>query len=137
MKDKIESECIKLFGECPLSITDIAAGKSCGYSFDKFICEAARKYCLKTRHDFVDALYEWMQDNKPEISREEALKRNKYFKKAQGIIISGQHTMGFNSIINWLAFPDDNPEICFYLGYSHESELCSWARTYIKNKKTI
>lgn len=130
MVDKFERKCVELFGECPLDIHDIVAANS-GYSEKELILEAARKYYLREQHNFFEALCEWKNGNKLQISREEAEKRNRYFENAKMIVDEASSTI-VDSLVNWMAFPNDDPTICYYIGIPFDDELCVWAKQYNK-----
>lgn len=37
-----------------------------------------------------------------------------------------------DSLVNWMAFPNDDPTICYYIGVPFDDELCVWAEQYNK-----
>lgn len=126
-----EKKCMDLFGECPLNIQDITSGNLFGYSEVDLLYEAARKYYVKQRNNFSQALYDWKDGHKLEITHEQAKQMNKHYKNAQYIVDLRVDTSA-DSIVNWLYFPDDDPTICYYLGVSLDSPLILWARNYKK-----
>lgn len=131
MLNKLEQECIKLFGECPININDIQAGQSLGYSYNDYLKEAARKIKLKHQKHFSNAIYNWMKGEKINLTIDEAKIMNKHFQNAISLI----DNLIITTPVNWTAFPKDNPEITLYLGYPLDSEICQWASNYKKNKK--
>ena len=119
---------MELFGECPLTIQDIAFAEEPLY-------EAALSYYRKEQDNFLKALENWSKGNKLSITLEEARKRNQYYWNAQNIVASELMIDG-DSPVDWTAFPKDMPGICFYQGFPFDSELCVWAENYINNKKS-
>lgn len=131
MYDNVEKRCVELFGDCPLNMSDFLGAKTFGYSEEDLIFEAARKFYLNEEHNFSVALCDWMNGKKLNISREEAQKRNQYVRKARDFLI--MHDIYITTSINWESFPNDDPSICFYLGYPFDCELCKWAANYKKS----
>lgn len=131
MVDNFERKCVELFGDCPLDIYDIAVAKSFSYSEKDLILEAARKHYQREQHNFFEALCNWKNGNKLQISCEEAEKRNRYFNNAKMIVDEEFSTMA-DSPVNWMAFPNNDPTICYYIGVPVDDELCVWAEQYNK-----
>lgn len=131
---RFEEECNRLFGECPLNIHDIKAGNECCYSEQDFMKEAARKIYIKHQKDFSNELHNWMNGNKKDITEEEAAKLNKWYNNAVYILDDENVHVPFTPL-NWNAFPNDNPEIVFYIGYPLDCDLCQWASKYLDEKK--
>lgn len=129
MVDRIERKCIELFGYCPLNIYDIAAGKDFGYSETNLLYEAARKHYTSEQHNFYTALCDWKDGRKMQITKEEAEERNHYFNNAKAIIDEIVLTSA-DTPVNWMAFPNDDPTICYYIGLPLDDELCVWAEQY-------
>ena len=129
MLEKIERKCVELFGYCPLNIHDIAAGTAQGYTEKDFFYEAARKHYASEQHNFFTALNEWKDGRKMPITKEEAEKRNHYFNNAQAII-DEKDSVSMDTPVNWMAFPNDDPTICYYIGLPLDDELCVWAEQY-------
>ena len=114
---------------CPLNIHDIAVGKAFGYSETDLLYEAARKHYISEQHKFFTALCDWKDGKKIQITKEKADKRNRYFKKAQALV-DEKISLSADSPVNWMAFPNDDPTICYYIGLPLDDELCVWAEHY-------
>ena len=126
-----EMKCFELFGECPLDIHDIAVGKALDYSESDLIFEVAKKVYKKSQNEFYKAMCSWMDGNKPSITMEEAQKRNKYYRNAK-YIVDNKISTAVDSIVNWEAFPNDDPSIILYFGLPFDSDICLWAGQYKK-----
>ena len=129
MVEIFERKCVELFGKCPLNIHDIQAANSLGYSEEDLLFEAAKKHYLKEQRKFFEALYDWKDGNKLEISCEEAKKKNSYFYNAKMIVEKRVSTIT-DTIVNWMSFPNNDPTICHYMGLPLDHDLCVWASQY-------
>lgn len=124
---KVEKRCAELFGECQLNIHDIMAANSFNYSEEDLIYEAARIFWTREKNAFVNALHDWMNGNKPEITIEEAKQRNTYYKNARDIVAEKVSIVS-DTVVNWEHFPNDDHTVAFYIGLPIDDELVVWAR---------
>lgn len=129
MYSAVETKCTELFGECPLNLQDLMAARSFGYSEEDVMFEAAKKHYQNERNAFFNAIHAWKDGNKMSITYEEAKKRNERYKNAQRIVDERVAT-DMDSLINWQAFPEDDPTIVYYMGLPITDELCEWAQQY-------
>ena len=118
----IERECTHLFGYCPLNIQDLAAAKAFNYSKEKIISEAARMHYLSERNAFTNAVVNWYEGQKMEISQEEAKIRNERFNNALNFI----DTI-YDIPVNWMVFPIERRSIVLYIGLPLDDEMIKWA----------
>lgn len=129
MTGNFERKCVKLFGYCPLNIHDLVASKVFEYSETDLLYEAAKKYCINEQRKFFTALCDWKNGKKMQLTQEEAEKRNRYFMNAQAIM-DEKNSLSADRPVDWMAFPNDDPTICYYIGLPLDDELCLWAEQY-------
>ena len=129
--EKLDRKCWELFGEFPFSIQEVGLLSAIGNSYEDMLYKAAWKFYTKERERFSQAIFEWSEGIKPEVTLEEAKTRNQRFKNAQRIIDERISTMG-DTLIDWEAFPNDDPSIVFFMGYPWECKICRWADNYKK-----
>ena len=129
MVDNFERKCTNLLGECPLNIHEITTAESLKFSEKQFFFVAAGKHYLKEQHAFFKALCDWKDGNKMELNQEEAERRNHYFNNAK-MIYAEMFSTAADTLVDWTAFPRDDPTICYYIGLPLDDELRVWAENY-------
>ncbi len=132
---EIDVKCMKAFDDCPLTIDDVTAGNSLGWSEDDFLYEAARKICSEVEEEFTRAIVQWMNKKKLNITREEAEKKNAFYKKALDFLKT-RSSIENRKAVDWLAFPNDDPSIVRYMGFAPRGNVRKWANNY-QSKKAV
>ena len=129
MANNIERRCTELFGRCPLKVQDLAVSESLRQSEEELLFAAALKHYRSEQRDFFYALCDWKDGNKMDLTQDEAEERNRYFENAQ-MIVDERISTSADTLVDWTAFPRDDPTICYYIGLPFDDELCVWAENY-------
>ena len=130
MAKSFERKCVELFGVCLLDMKDIKFCIALGYSEKEMIVEAARRYFQKEQKEFYEALCDWKDGKKLDITLEQARGRNEKFNMAVSVLQDNGY--GTLEPVDWESFPKDDPSVCFYIGLPFTSDLCVWAENYNK-----